>query len=81
MRGKSLDEFGELLQQEASKGTTIKIVPRLERSPPPSLMHTSSLQGSLDHGEKKLIRRQSEQQIVDAITVKVSNLLTMRASG
>jgi len=35
VKGKNLDEFGELLQQEAPKGTTIKIVPRLERSPPP----------------------------------------------
>ena len=76
-RDKGPDDLAELLQSAAPKGTTVKILPRLERSPPPSL-NPASL-SSLD-GEKKLLQRHSDQQL-DSITMKVSNLLSMKASG
>lgn len=73
VRGKTPEEFGELLQTEAVKGTTVRIVPRL--SPPPSAS------SSLELPEKKLVRRTSEQQLLDSITMKVANLLSMRTCG
>ena len=81
VRDKSGDEFAELLQREAPLGTTIKIVPRV--SPPPSSHSIASSLGycSLDAGERRsLVRRQSDREMVDSITMKVSNLLSMKSS-
>ena len=75
VRGKTPDDFAELLQTEAVRGTTVRVAPRL--APPPSSFSTAS---SLDHPECKLVRRQNEQ-LLDSITVKVSNLLSMRTCG
>lgn len=68
VQDKGLDEFGELLQREATKGTTLKIIPNVERTPPPSTSAYLSV-------------RPSMQQLVDRQTMLVSNLLTMRATG
>ena len=75
VRGKTPDDFADLLETEAVRGTTVRVAPRL--SPPPS---SSSAASSLDYPERKLVRRQSEQ-LLDSITVKVSNLLSMRTCG
>ena len=92
VRDKGPDDFAELLHREATRGTTIKIVPQLERTPPPSTFLSvipaiygrkkNAMYGRyLEEGERWLVRRRSEQQLLDSITMKVSNLLTMRASG
>ena len=84
VRDKGPDDFAELLHREATRGTTIKIVPRVERTPPPSSSSaflTVIPSMHLEGGERRLVRRQSEQQLLDSITMKVSNLLTMKASG
>jgi hypothetical protein len=84
VRGMSPDNFQELLEKETGSGTStkVKVLPRMERSPPPpSSLSLLSLGSSLEITEKKLLRRQSEKQMLDSITLKVSNLLSMKASG
>lgn len=71
-------------QKETGSGTStkVKVLPRMDRSPPPpSSLSLLSLGSSLEASEKKLLRRQSEKQMLDSITLKVSNLLSMKASG
>ena len=71
-------------QKETASGTStkVKVLPRMERSPPPpASLSLHSLGSSLELTEKKLNRRQSEKQLLDSITLKVSNLLSMKASG
>lgn len=81
VRDKGPDDFAELLQ-DAVNGTSVRIVPRV--SPPPS---TSSINSSLGYGSldtssgRNLVLKQNEQQAMDAITMKVSNLLSMKMKG
>ena len=80
----SLSHTHTPLQKETGSGTCtkVKVLPRIERSPPPpSSLSLQSLGSSLELTEKKLNRRQSEKQLLDSITLKVSNLLSMKASG
>lgn len=80
--GKGPDDFHVLLQTEAPRGTTVKVIPRL--SPPPSVTSVTSSAGygSLEPADRRpLMRRQSDQQLMGSLTMKVSNLLSMRASG
>ncbi len=78
VKDKGPDDFALLLQKEACEGTAIRIVPRL--SPPPTT-NTNSLSlgySSLDMSEKSVPScRQSES----AVTMKVSNLLSMKPPG
>ena len=77
VRDKGPDDFAELLQNEAVKGTSVRIIPRV--SPPPSFSSISY--GSMDSTSgRSLIRKQSDHQL-DSITLKVSNLLSMKGSG
>lgn len=80
VRDKGPEEFSELLQ-EAIKGTSVRVLPRV--SPPPSSSINSSLgYSSLDASSgRSLVRKASENQVMDSITMKVSNLLSMKGSG
>lgn len=76
VRDKGPDDFAGLLQK-AVNGTTIRIVPRV--SPPPS---TTSINSSLGYGSLDAPRlKQTDQQVIDSITMKVSNLLSMKGTG
>jgi len=83
VKDKGPDDFAYLLQQESVIGdsTSIRIIPQL--SPTPSAASSLSLgYGSLDLAEKAVLsRRQSEQQLMSSITMRVSNLLSMRGPG
>lgn len=82
MRDKGPEEFSELLQREAVLGTSVRILPRV--SPPPSSSLNSSLgYSSLDTsaGGRSLVRKPSDNQMMDSITMKVSNLLSMKGTG
>ena len=80
VKDKGPDDFALLLQKEACEGTSIRIVPRL--SPPPSITSLSLGYGSLDGSDRSgLSRRPSEQQLMSSLTMKVSNLLSMRPPG
>ena len=82
VRDKGPDDFADLLQ-DAVNGTSVRIVPRV--SPPPTVSSINSSLGywSLDSAAsgRNLALKQSEQQLMDAITMKVSNLLSMKGSG
>lgn len=82
VRDKGPEEFSELLQREAVLGTSVRILPRV--SPPPSSSLNSSLgYSSLDTsaGGRSLVRKPSDNQMMDSITMKVSNLLSMKGTG
>lgn len=78
VQDKGLDEFEELLQREAPKGTTFKIIPCVEHTPPPSSSAYLSVTPSMSGGKRQLVQRPSELQTLE---VKVAKLLTMRATG
>ena len=85
MRDKGPEEFAEILRNEASHGTTVKILPQLSSSSSGSTsIHSiaSSIgYSSLDVAERKqLVRRQSDRELASSLTTKVTNLLTMKAS-
>ncbi len=81
VKDKGPDDFALLLQTEACEGTSIRIIPRL--SPPPSTNASLSLgYSSLEMSERPSIcSRPSEQQLASSVTMKVSNLLSMKPPG
>lgn len=81
VRDKGPEDFADILQKEAVKGTSVRILPRV--SPPPSASINSSLgYSSLDTSSgRSLVRKASDNQMMDSITMKVSNLLSMKGSG
>jgi len=81
VRDKGPEDFAELLH-DAVNGTTVRIVPRVSPPPTSGSINSSIGYGSLDTVSTRNVGlKQTDQQVIDSITMKVSNLLSMKGSG